>query len=70
MTPVRTYNYFKYASFLTDTIRRSDNSLMPAITYTERNMPIVFTAVATRLEISNMPITIEQGDKWYIRRAS
>ena len=67
-SPVKTYNYFKYSSFLTDTIRRSDNTRMPAIVYSERNMPIVFTPVTTRLEITNMPITIESGDKWFIRK--
>ena len=67
-SPVKTYNYFKYSSFLTDTIRRSDNTRMPAIVYSERNLPIVFTPVTTRLEITNMPITIESGDKWFIRK--
>ena len=68
-SPVKTYNYFKYASFLTDTIRRSDNTRMPAIVYSERNLPIVFTPVASELTITNMPITITSGDKWYIKKA-
>lgn len=68
-SPVKTYNYFKYSSFLTDQIRRSDNPRQSAIVYTERNLPIVFTPVATKLSITNMPITIETGDRWYVKRA-
>lgn len=68
-SPVKTYNYFKYASFLTDTIRRSDNARMPAIVYSERNLPIVFDPVSSTMDITNMPITIESGDRWFIRKA-
>ncbi|MCM1295227.1 MAG: hypothetical protein NC311_06770 [Muribaculaceae bacterium] len=67
MSQVKTYNYFKYSSFLTDQLRRSDNHTMPAIVYSERNMPVVFKTLATRLEIADMPTTKTDGLKWIKR---
>lgn len=67
MSQVKTYNYFKYSSFLTDQLRRSDNSTQPAIVYSERNMPIVFNAVSTDMTITDMPITKDSGDRWVVR---
>lgn len=68
MSQVKTYNYFKYSSFLTDQLRRSDNSVQPAIVYSERNMPIVFNHVSTDMTITDMPITKDTGDRWVIRK--
>lgn len=67
MSQVKTYNYFKYSSFLTDQLRRSDNSVQPAIVYSERNMPIVFNHVSTDMKITDMPITKDSGDRWVVR---
>lgn len=61
MSQVKTYNYFKYSSFLTDQLRRADHPVMPAIVYTERNMPIVFTPVSAVVEIDKMPTMTNEG---------
>lgn len=66
---VKTYNYFKYSSFLTDQLRRSDNNTQPAIVYSERNLPIVFRSLAAKVVIDDMPITKTEGTK-YIKRVS
>ena len=67
MSQVKTYNYFKYSSFLTDQLRRADNSVQPAIVYSERNLPITFKALQTKLNVVNMPICKTEGN-WYIKR--
>lgn len=67
MSQVKTYNYFKYSSFLTDQIRRSDNPMMSAIVYSERNLPLVITPLSTDLTITGMPITRTEGST-FIRR--
>ena len=54
MSVVKTYNYFKYSSFLTDQLRRSDNHVQPAIVYSERNLPIVFEALSTIISIDDV----------------
>ena len=69
MSPVKTYHYFKYSSFLTDQLRRSDNSVQPAIVYSERNLPVVFEPVSARITIGNMPIMMNDGPM-YIRRVT
>lgn len=61
MSAVKTYNYFKYSSFLTDQLRRSDNSVQPAIVYSERNLPVVFESVATDIAIKGMPVMMTDG---------
>lgn len=63
MSQVKTYNYFKYSSFLTDQLRRADNPVHPAIVYTERNMPIVFRPMSAVVEIGDMPTTRNEGAK-------
>ena len=67
MSVVKTYNYFKYSSFLTDQLRRSDNHVQPAIVYSERNLPIVFEALSTIISIDDMPITRTDGP-WFVKR--
>lgn len=67
MSQVKTYNYFKYSSFLTDQLRRSDNSVMPAVVYSERNLPVVFKSLATQMTIADMPISRTDGLKWIKR---
>ena len=67
MSQVKTYNYFKYSSFLTDQIRRSDNPKMAAIVYSERNLPLVFTPLSTDLKITDMPIMRTEGAR-FIKR--
>lgn len=64
---VKTYNYFKYSSFLTDQLRRADNHVQPAIVYSERNLPIVFRPLSTVIEITEMPITKTDGPRWIKR---
>lgn len=66
---VKTYNYFKYSSFLTDQMRRSDNHTQPAVVYSERNLPIVFTPLSAELQITELPVMKTNGPR-YIRRAS
>lgn len=61
MSQVKTYNYFKYSSFLTDQLRRADHPVQPAIVYTERNMPIVFRPMSAIVEISGMPTLQNEG---------
>jgi len=61
MSAVKTYNYFKYSSFLTDQLRRADNSVQPAIVYSERNLPVVFEAISTDITIKGMPIMANDG---------
>ena len=56
----------KYSSFLTDQLRRSDNSTQPAIVYSERNLPIVFKALSTDVTVSEMPVTKTSG-AWYVK---
>lgn len=67
MSAVKTYNYFKYSSFLTDQLRRSDSPVQPAIVYSERNLPIVFEALSTDITIDGMPVMQTDGN-WYIKR--
>lgn len=67
MSQVKTYNYFKYSSFLTDQIRRSDNPKMAAIVYSERNLPMVFTPLSCDLKITDMPISRTEGAR-FIKR--
>ena len=67
MSQVKTYNYFKYSSFMTDQLRRSDNHVQPAIVYSERNLPIVFCPVATDMKITEMPIEKTSGPRWVSR---
>lgn len=64
---VKTYNYFKYSSFLTDQLRRADNNRMPAIVYSERNLPVVFEPVSTVCTITELPIMKESGAR-FIKR--
>ena len=61
MSIVKTYNYFKYSSFLTDQLRRADNSVQPAIVYSERNLPVVFESISTDINIKGMPIMANDG---------
>ena len=67
MSQVKTYVYYKYSSFLTDQIRRSDNAKMAAIVYSERNLPMVFTPLSCDLKITDLPIDRTEGSR-YIRR--
>lgn len=69
MSQVKTYNYFKYSSFLTDQLRRSDNTVHPAVVYTERNLPIVFEPLAAVVKIGEMPTMRDDGVR-YIKRVS
>lgn len=69
MSAVKTFNYFKYSSFLTDQLRRHDNNTMPAIVYSERNLPIVFQSLSNDMKIADMPISKTDGLKW-IKRVS
>ena len=64
---VKTYNYFKYSSFLTDQLRRADNTRMPAIVYSERNLPVVFEPVSTVCTITELPIMKDSGAR-FIKR--
>lgn len=66
---VKTYNYFKYSSFLTDQLRRADNHVQPAVVYSERNLPIVFTPLSAVVQITNMPIQKTDGPRWIKRVA-
>ena len=66
---VKTYNYFKYSSFLTDQLRRADNHVQPAVVYSERNLPIVFTPLSAIVNITNMPIQKTDGPRWIKRVA-
>ena len=66
---VKTYNYFKYSSFLTDQLRRSDNHVQPAIVYSERNMPVVFRPLSTDIIITEMPIMKTEGAR-FIKRVT
>lgn len=66
---VRTYNYFKYSSFLTDQLRRSDNHVQPAVVYSERNLPVVFQHLQTRIRITELPINKTEGARWVKRVA-
>lgn len=68
MSQVKTYNYFKYSSFLTDQLRRSDNHVQPAIVYSERNMPVVFRPLSADLKMPDMPIMKTEGAQ-FIKRA-
>lgn len=64
---VKTYNYFKYSSFLTDQLRRADNHVQPAIVYSERNLPIVFTPLSSIVGITELPIQKTSGPRWISR---
>lgn len=64
---VKTYNYFKYSSFLTDQLRRSDNTTQPAIVYSERNLPVVFRPLSTVCQITELPIQKTEGPRWIKR---
>lgn len=64
---VKTYNYFKYSSFLTDQLRRADNHVQPAIVYSERNLPVVFRPLSTKVEITELPIQKTEGARWIQR---
>ena len=64
---VKTYNYFKYSSFLTDQLRRSDNHTMPAIVYSERNLPVVFQPLSTDIHVTELPIQKTEGYRWVKR---
>lgn len=64
---VKTYNYFKYSSFLTDQLRRSDNHTQPAIVYSERNLPVVFRPLSTICSITELPIEKTEGARWIKR---
>ena len=64
---VKTYNYFKYSAFLTDQLRRADNNRMPAIVYSERNLPVVFEPVSTVCTITELPIMKDSGAR-FIKR--
>jgi hypothetical protein len=64
---VKTYNYFKYSSFLTDQLRRSDNHTQPAIVYSERNLPVVFRPLSTVCSITELPIEKTEGARWIKR---
>lgn len=64
MSQVKTYNYFKYSSFLTDQLRRSDNTRQPAIVYSERNLPVVFYPLSADLRVTEMPIMKTDGPRW------
>lgn len=64
---VKTYNYFKYSSFLTDQLRRADNHVQPAIVYSERNLPVVFRPLSTVVEITELPIQKTEGARWIKR---
>lgn len=64
---VKTYNYFKYSSFLTDQLRRSDNHVQPAIVYSERNLPVVFCPVSANVAITELPIQKTSGPRWIAR---
>ena len=69
MAQVRTYNYFKYSSFLTDQLRRADHPVQPAIVYTERNMPIVFRPMSSIVTIDGMP-TVKNNGIRYIKHVA
>lgn len=64
---VKTYNYFKYSSFLTDQLRRADNHTQPAIVYSERNLPVVFRPLSTVCKITELPIEKTEGARWIKR---
>lgn len=66
---VKTYNYFKYSSFLTDQLRRADNHVQPAVVYSERNLPVVFQPLQTEIEITELPIQKTEGARWVKRVA-
>lgn len=68
MSQVKTYNYFKYSSFLTDQLRRSDNHVQPAIVYSERNMPVVFRPLSAEIFVTDMPVMKTEGAR-FIKRA-
>lgn len=64
---VKTYNYFKYSSFLTDQLRRADNHVQPAIVYSERNLPVVFRPLSTVVSMTELPIQKTEGARWIKR---
>lgn len=64
---VKTYNYFKYSSFLTDQLRRADNHVQPAVVYSERNLPVVFQPLQTEIKVTELPIQKTEGARWVKR---
>ncbi len=66
---VKTYCYFKYSSFLTDQLRRSDNPVMSAVVYSERNLPVVFQPLSCEVEVTDLPIDKTSGARYIKARA-
>lgn len=64
---VRSYDYYRYSSFLTDKIRRSDNTRFEAIVYSERNLPVVFNPLQTKLTVDDMYITNKTGKRSFVK---
>ena len=56
-------------AFLTDQLRRADNSVQPAIVYSERNLPVTFQALQTKFLVDNLPVTrTDTSTNWYLKR--
>lgn len=66
-TQVRSYDYYRYSSFLTDKIRRSDNTRFEAITYAERNLPVVFNPLQCQVRVDDMYINQTSGKRTFTR---
>lgn len=64
---VRSYDYYRYTSFLTDKIRRSDNTRFEAIVYAERNLPVVFNPLQCQMKITDMYIQNKEGKRSFTR---
>lgn len=64
---VRSYDYYRYSSFLTDKIRRSDNTRFEAITYAERNLPVVFNPLQCQIRVDDMYINRTSGKMSFSR---
>jgi hypothetical protein len=60
---VRTFDYWKYQSFLTDSLQSSKNPVRKAVVYCERNLPVITEPAACKLQIDNMPHKVTSGNK-------
>lgn len=52
---IKTFDYWKFQSFLTDALQSSKNATRKAITFSERNIPIITDPVACKATIDNLP---------------
>lgn len=60
---IKTFEYWRYQSFLTDALQSSKNTARKAVVFTERNLPAVLEPVATKLKIDNLPHKKATGNR-------